>query len=95
MNENAPVAPPGAGAPDERLGEHVSIRGGVALAPARGVTIRGQHRSGLTKNPNQWQDPEIARSMGRGFVEAYNRSGLNGLLAQDSYLIHLDHLTRC
>ncbi len=32
--------------------------------------------------------------MGRGFVEAYNRSGLNGLLAQDSYLIHLDHLTR-
>ncbi|MEE8477223.1 MAG: hypothetical protein V3S19_02580 [Gemmatimonadales bacterium] len=39
--------------------------------------------------------PRIDRSMGRGFVEAYNRSGLNGLLAQDSYLIHLDHLTRC
>ena len=91
MNENAPVAPPA----QERQTNDWVIRGGVALAPARGVTIGGQHRSGLTKNPNQWQDPEIARSMGRGFVEAYNRSGLNGLLAQDSYLIHLDHLTRC
>jgi endonuclease IV len=38
----------------------------------------------FTKNPHQWRDPKIDRSTGRDFVEAYNRSGLKGLVGHDS-----------
>lgn len=86
---HARVAPPVPEPPGERLGAHVSIRGGVALAPARGVAIGASAIQVFTKNPNQWRDPEIDRSTGRDFIEVYNRSGLNGLLAHDSYLINL------
>ena len=88
-NEHARVARPGPEPTEERLGAHVSIRGGVALAPARGTAIGASAIQVFTKNPNQWRDPGIDRSTGRAFVEAYNRSGLNGLLAHDSYLINL------
>lgn len=88
-NRHARVVPPAPKRPDEQLGAHVSIRGGVSLAPARGVAIGASAIQVFTKNPNQWRDPEIDRSTGRVFVEAYNRSGLNGLVAHDSYLINL------
>jgi deoxyribonuclease-4 len=88
-NEHAPVVPPAPKHPDERLGAHVSIRGGPRLAPERGIAIGASAIQVFTKNPNQWRDPEIDRSTGRDFVEAYNRSGLNGLVGHDSYLINL------
>lgn len=87
--EHPPELPPAPKRPDERLGAHVSIRGGVTLAPARGTAIGASAIQVFTKNPNQWRDPEIDRSTGLNFVEAYNRSGLNGLVGHDSYLINL------
>ena len=87
--EHAPDLPPAPKRPDERPGAHVSIRGGVTLAPARGIAIGASAIQIFTKNPHQWRDPEIDQSTSRSFVEAYNHSGLNGLVGHDSYLINL------
>ena len=59
------------------------------MAPARGIAIGASAIQVFTKNPNRWRDPEIDQPTGRSFIEAYNRSGLNGLVGHDSYLINL------
>ncbi len=74
---------------EERLGAHVSIRGGIYLAPARGKAIGATAIQVFTKTPNRWWDPEIDRRTGHAFREAYQRCGLLGLVAHDSYLINL------
>ena len=89
IRTHAPTTPRAPGRPDEQLGAHVSIRGGVVRAPERGVAIGATAIQIFTKNPNQWREPDIDRATGRAFRQAYKRSGLNGLVAHDSYLINL------
>ncbi len=85
----APRTTPARHRSEERLGAHVSIRGGIDLAPARGTAIGATAIQVFTKTPNQWRDPEIDRQTGHAFREAYQRCGLRGLVAHDSYLINL------
>ena len=73
----------------ERLGAHVSTQGGVQTAPARGVDIGASAIQVFTKSPNQWREPAIEEATATAFRQAYAASGLNGVVAHDSYLINL------
>jgi deoxyribonuclease IV len=75
--------------PVQRLGAHVSIRGGVDTAPARGVAIDATAIQLFTKTPNQWREPALSADTCAAFRRAVARSGLLGVLAHDSYLINL------
>jgi len=77
------------GGPGDLLGAHVSIRGGIEHAPARGLAIGATAIQVFTKSPNQWRDPAIGPETARAFEEAWRRCGLQGLVAHDSYLINL------
>jgi len=71
------------------LGAHVSIRGGVDTAPARGVAIGATAIQVFTKTPNQWREPALSAETCAAFRRAVARSGLRGVVAHDSYLINL------
>jgi deoxyribonuclease-4 len=73
----------------ERLGAHVSTQGGMATAPARGVAIGATAIQVFTKTPNQWRDPVIDDVSGKQFRKAFSDSGLQAVIAHDSYLINL------
>jgi deoxyribonuclease-4 len=74
---------------DERLGAHVSTQGGVQTAPARGGDIGATAIQLFTKTPNQWREPVLEEATVTAFREAYEASGMNGVVAHDSYLINL------
>lgn len=90
MKKSRPVAakkkPP---TTHERLGAHVSTQGGVHTAPARGVDIGATAIQVFTKTPNQWREPVLEEATVAAFRQAYSESGLNGVVAHDSYLINL------
>lgn len=72
-----------------QLGSHVSIAGGVHQALAIGKTIGCTAIQIFTKNANRWnakplEDIEIFR-----FQEAWQASGIQTVIAHDSYLINL------
>jgi deoxyribonuclease-4 len=73
----------------ERLGAHVSTQGGVHTAPARGVDIGATAIQVFTKTPNQWREPVLEESTVSAFRQAYEESGLQGVVSHDSYLINL------
>ncbi|HMU61057.1 MAG TPA: deoxyribonuclease IV [Gemmatimonadales bacterium] len=73
----------------ERLGAHVSTQGGVQTAPARGVDIGATAIQIFTKTPNQWREPVLDEGTVTAFRRAYEDSGMNGVVAHDSYLINL------
>ncbi|TFG44523.1 MAG: deoxyribonuclease IV [Gemmatimonadales bacterium] len=73
----------------ERLGAHVSTQGGVQTAPARGVDIGATAIQIFTKTPNQWREPVLDEATVTAFRRAYEESGMNGVVAHDSYLINL------
>lgn len=73
----------------ERLGAHVSTQGGVQTAPARGVDIGASAIQVFTKTPNQWREPVLEEATITAFRRAYDESGMNGVVAHDSYLINL------
>jgi len=73
----------------ERLGAHVSTQGGVQTAPARGVDIGATAIQIFTKTPNQWREPVLDEGTVTAFRRAYEESGMNGVVAHDSYLINL------
>ncbi|HEX5005223.1 MAG TPA: deoxyribonuclease IV [Gemmatimonadales bacterium] len=90
MKPSRPVArSPKVTTTHERLGAHVSTQGGVQTAPARGVDIGATAIQVFTKTPNQWRDPELDEATVSAFRQAYAESGLNGVVAHDSYLINL------
>jgi len=76
-------------APVPLLGAHVSTQGGVAAAPDRGRAIGATAIQIFTKTPNQWRDPVIAPETVRAFRERLQRSGIEAVVAHDSYLINL------
>ena len=71
------------------LGAHVSTQGGVAAAPDRGRAIGATAIQIFTKTPNQWRDPVIPPETVHAFRERLARSGIEAVVAHDSYLINL------
>jgi len=67
----------------------VSTQGGVQTAPARGVDIGATAIQIFTKTPNQWREPVLDEGTVTAFRRAYESSGMNGVVAHDSYLINL------
>lgn len=71
------------------LGAHVSIRGGVARAPARGRAIGANAIQIFTKSPNQWRDPVVTDREAEGFRKSLVDNKIDYVCAHDSYLINL------
>lgn len=71
------------------LGAHMSIAGGVELAPERGKNVGCEIIQIFTKNSNQWNDPTISDEAAATFKEEMKRHGLKVAFAHDSYLINL------
>jgi deoxyribonuclease IV len=73
----------------ELLGAHVSVQGGVATAPARGVAIGASAIQVFTKTPNQWREPVLGGDAAGAFRRELARSGIARIVSHDSYLINL------
>jgi deoxyribonuclease-4 len=71
------------------LGAHVSTRGGVFAAPARGTAIGATAIQVFTKTPNQWREPTVTAEICTAFARERDRSGIVSIVAHDSYLINL------
>src|SRR5437763_315626 len=76
-------------AASELLGAHVSVQGGVATAPARGMAIRASAIQVFTKTPNQWREPVLGEDVAGLFRREFERSGIARIVSHDSYLINL------
>ncbi len=76
-------------AASELLGAHVSARGGMATAPARGTAIGATAIQVFTKTPNQWREPVCGEDVAAAFRQELVRSGLTRIVSHDSYLINL------
>jgi deoxyribonuclease-4 len=73
----------------ERLGAHVSVRGGVENAPVRGKAIGATAIQVFTKTPSQWREPAIPLDSFAAFRRECERLRLSSIVAHDSYLINL------
>ena len=71
------------------LGAHVSSQGGVAMAPARGGSLRATAIQLFTKTPNQWRERVLAGEQIERFRQEVARHRLEAVLSHDSYLINL------
>ncbi len=71
------------------LGAHVSSQGGVALAPARGGSLRATAIQLFTKTPNQWRERVLAGDQIERFRQEVARHRLEAVVSHDSYLINL------
>jgi deoxyribonuclease IV len=73
----------------ELLGAHVSVQGGVATAPARGLAIGASAIQVFTKTPSQWREPVLGEDTAAAFRRELGRSGIARIVSHDSYLINL------
>lgn len=73
----------------ERLGAHVSTRGGIANAPARATAIGATAIQVFTKTPNQWREPPLDDTAIRDFRRELRKSSVMQVVSHDSYLINL------
>jgi deoxyribonuclease-4 len=71
------------------VGAHVSVRGGVHLAPARGRVIGATAIQVFTKTPNQWRDPPPVAARAAEFRKSLAENEIACVIAHDSYLINL------
>jgi deoxyribonuclease-4 len=71
------------------LGAHVSSQGGVAMAPARGGSLRASAIQLFTKTPNQWRERVLVAEQIERFRREVARHKLEAVVAHDSYLINL------
>lgn len=71
------------------LGAHVSSQGGVAMAPARGGSLRASAIQLFTKTPNQWRERVLAGEQIERFRKEVARHRLETVVSHDSYLINL------
>ena len=74
--------------PDE-LGAHVSIAGGVALAPDRGRALGCGAIQIFVRNQRQWKAPPLRPADARAFRAARRRAQLRHAFAHGSYLVNL------
>jgi deoxyribonuclease IV len=73
----------------DELGAHVSIAGGLALAPARGRALGCGAIQIFVKNQRQWAAPPLVPADARAFRTARRRAGLRHAFAHGSYLVNL------
>src|ERR1700693_4943503 len=71
------------------LGAHVSVQGGVATAPARGIAIGASALQVFIKPPNRWREPVLGHDVAETFRREIARSGVAQIVLHDSYLINL------
>ena len=71
------------------LGAHMSISGGIHLAPERGVKAGCGVIQIFTQNANQWRGKEISDADALLFREKWAESGLHEVVSHDIYLINL------
>lgn len=71
------------------LGAHVSIAGGVELAPARGASIGCTAIQIFTKNQMQWTAPPLSPAAIERFHQSVAQASLAAVVAHDGYLINL------
>jgi deoxyribonuclease IV len=71
------------------LGAHVSVQGGMATAPARGLAIGASAIQVFTKTPSQWREPVLGEDTAATFRRELGRSGIARIVSHDSYLINL------
>ena len=73
----------------DELGAHVSIAGGLALAPDRGRALGCGAIQIFLKNQRQWAAPPLDRTTVRGFRAARRRARIPYAFAHGSYLVNL------
>lgn len=71
------------------LGAHMSIAGGIHLAPGRGVEAGCGVIQIFTQNSNQWRGKPVSDSDAALFRENWEESGLHEVVSHDIYLINL------
>jgi deoxyribonuclease IV len=71
------------------LGAHVSSQGGVAMAPARGGSLRATAIQLFTKTPNQWRERMLDAEQVVRFRQEVTRHKVEAVVSHDSYLINL------
>jgi deoxyribonuclease-4 len=73
----------------DELGAHVSVAGGLALAPARGLELGCGAIQIFLKNQRQWAAPPLDPRVARTFRAARRRAGIRHAFAHGSYLVNL------
>ena len=70
-------------------GAHMSIAGGMSLAFERGKQVRCKTIQIFLKSSNQWKAKPLTEEDRDLFREAHRKSGIDPVIAHDSYLINL------
>jgi deoxyribonuclease IV len=73
----------------DELGAHVSIAGGLALAPPRGRQLGCGAIQIFVKNQRQWAAPPLTSAAARAFRRARRDARLRHAFAHGSYLVNL------
>jgi deoxyribonuclease-4 len=81
--------PPARTPPFDELGAHVSVAGGLALAPDRGRELGCGAIQIFLKNQRQWAAPPLPPQTAREFRAARRRAGIRHAFAHGSYLVNL------
>jgi deoxyribonuclease-4 len=71
------------------LGAHMSISGGIHLAPERGVKAGCGVIQVFTQNASQWRGKAISDADAALFREKFAESGLHEVVSHDIYLVNL------
>lgn len=71
------------------VGAHVSTKGGVHNAPARGAAIGASAIQVFTKIPSQWREPVITSDVASAFRMSLADCNVTSVVSHDSYLINL------
>jgi deoxyribonuclease-4 len=75
--------------PLDELGAHVSVAGGLALAPARGRELGCGAIQIFLKNQRQWAAPPLDPRAAKAFRAARRRHRIRHAFAHGSYLVNL------
>ncbi len=79
------AAPPGG----PRLGAHMSIAGGLDLAPLRGRQVGCETIQVFTKSNRQWRARRLTDREVEAFQANLARTGISPVVAHDCYLVNL------
>jgi deoxyribonuclease-4 len=77
------------GPPNDLLGAHVSVAGGVPEGPPRAAAIGATAMQIFTKMANRWAERECVDEECTSFRERLGATAVTATMAHDSYLINL------
>ncbi len=72
-----------------KIGAHMSVAGGVSRALDRGEELGLDTIQIFTKNANQWAGRPISEEERERFIQRREETGIDPVVAHDSYLINL------